>query len=52
MTIEECRKRKKELKRMLENIELLRLALIRSIAIEDMNIADLKKKEKENRHEQ
>lgn len=52
MTIAECRKRKGELKRMLENIELLKLALIRSIAIEDMNIADLKKKEKENRHEQ
>lgn len=45
MTIAECLKRKKELKRMLENIELLKLALIRSIAIEDMNIADLKKKE-------
>lgn len=51
MTIAECRKRKRELKRMLENIELLKLALIRSIAIEDMNIADLKKKEKESRHE-
>lgn len=46
MTITECRKRKKEYKRTLENIELLKLALIRSIAIEDMNIADLKKKEK------
>lgn len=46
MTIAECRKRKKELKRMLDNIESLKLALIRSIAIENMNIADLKKKEK------
>lgn len=47
MTIAECRKRKKELKQMLDNIETLKLALIRSIAIEDVNIADLKKKEKE-----
>lgn len=51
MTIAECRKRKKELKRMLENIDLLKLGLIRSIAIEDMNIADLKKKEKVKKHE-
>lgn len=51
MTIVECRKRRKELKEMLENIELIKLALIRSIAIEDMNIADLKKKEKEKKGE-
>lgn len=51
MTIAKCRKRKKEIKRMLENIELLKLALIRSIAVEDMNIADLKKKEKEQKGE-
>lgn len=46
MTITECRKREKEYKRMLDNIELLKLALIRSIATEDMNIADLKKAKK------
>lgn len=46
MTIKECKERKKKLKQMLNNIEVLKLALIRSIAIEDMNIADLKKKEK------
>lgn len=51
MTIAECRKRRKELKEMLENIELIKLALIRSIAIEDMNIADLKKREKEQKGE-
>lgn len=45
MTIEECRKRKREYKRMLQNIELIRLSLLRSIACEDLNIADLKKKE-------
>ena len=44
MTIEECRKRKREYKRMLQNIELIRLSLLRSIACEDLNIADLKKK--------
>lgn len=43
MTIDECKKRKKELKQMLKSIETLKLALIRSIAIEDLNIADLKK---------
>lgn len=47
MTIAECRKRKKEFQKMLDNIELLKLALIRSVAIEDMNIADLRKREKE-----
>lgn len=46
MTITECRNRKKEYKRMLDNIEFLKLALIRSMAIEDMNIADLQKKAK------
>lgn len=51
MTIEECRQRKKEYKRMLDNIESLKLALIRSIAIEDMNIADLKKKAKKGETE-
>lgn len=51
MTIEECRKRKKEYKRLLDNIELLKLALIRSIAIEDMNIAGLKKHEKAQKGE-
>lgn len=49
MTITECRKRKKEYERMLDNIELLKLALIRSIAIEDINIANLKKREKEQK---
>ena len=44
MTIEECRKRKKEYMRMLQNIELIRLSLMRSIACEDLNIADLKEK--------
>lgn len=43
MTIEECKKRKREYKRMLDNLELLKVALMRSIAIENMNIADLKK---------
>ena len=47
MTIEECKKRKREYKRMLDNLELLKVALMRSIAIENMNIADLKKKEGE-----
>lgn len=51
MTIEECKKRKKELKQMLESIETLKLALLRSIAIEDLNIADLKKKEREKKNE-
>lgn len=51
MTIAECRKRKRELKRMLENIDLMKLALIRSIAIEDMNIADIKRKEKEKEND-
>lgn len=45
MTIEECKKRKKEYERMLANIELLRLALLRSIATEQLNIKNLKKKE-------
>ena len=45
MTINECKKRKREYMRMIENIELLKLALLRSIAIEDSNISDLKKKE-------
>lgn len=49
MTIEECKKRIKELKQILENIETLKVALARSIAIEYMNIADLKKKEKEQK---
>lgn len=47
MTIKECKKRKREYKRMLDNLELLKVALMRSIAIEDMNIADLKKQEGE-----
>ena len=51
MTITECRKRKEEYKQMLDNIEFLKLALIRSIAIEDMNIADLKKKAKKGETE-
>lgn len=51
MTIEECRKRKTEYKRMLDNIESLKLALIRSIAIEDINIANLRKREKEQKGE-
>lgn len=42
MTIKECRARKREYKRMLANLEILKLALIRSIAIEDLNIHDLK----------
>lgn len=46
MTIEECRKRKREYKRMLQNIELIRLSLLRSIACEDLNIAKLKKEGK------
>ena len=46
MTIEECRKRKREYKRMLDNIELFKLALIRSIVKEDVNIANLQKKAK------
>lgn len=49
MTITECRKRKKEYKRLLDNIELLKLALIRSIAIENMNIKKLKEQEKEQK---
>lgn len=44
MTIEECRKRKREYKRMLQNIELIRLSLLRSIVCEELNIAELKKK--------
>lgn len=47
MTLEECKKRKREYIRMLKNLELIQLALIRSIGIEDMNIAELKKKERE-----
>ena len=43
MTIEECRKRKREYKKMLQNIELIRLSLLRSIACEDLNIEALKK---------
>lgn len=46
MTIEECKKRKREYKRMLENIELLRLSLLRSIAVEDLNIRKLREKRK------
>lgn len=49
MTIEECKKRKREYKRMLDNLELLKVALMRSIAIENMNIADLKKREGEQK---
>lgn len=51
MTIAECRKRKREYKSIFDNIESLKLALIRSIAIEDMNIADLKKQENEQKEE-
>lgn len=39
--------RKKKYKQMLDDIELYRLALLRSIAAEQLNIANLKKKEKE-----
>lgn len=45
MTIEECKKRKKEYKRMLENVELISLALKRSIAIEELNIERLRERE-------
>lgn len=48
MTIEECKKRKRELKRMLESIETLKLAIVRSIAIEDLNIKDLRKRGKKS----
>lgn len=51
MTIEECKKRKREYKRMLENIELLRLSLLRSIAVEDLNIRKLREKRKEKTHD-
>lgn len=44
MTIKECRKRKREYVRMLKNLELLRLSLLRSITTEELNIKDLKKK--------
>lgn len=42
MTIKECKKRKKELKQIIESLDTLKLALIRSIAVEDLNIAELK----------
>lgn len=44
MTLDECKKRKREYIRMLKNLELIQLSLVRSIGIEDMNIAELKKK--------
>lgn len=49
MTIEECKKRKKEYERMLDNISLLQLALLRSIATEQLNIEELKRKAKEQK---
>lgn len=48
MTEAECKKRIKEYKRIIENMELIKIALARSIAIEYGNIADLRKKAKNN----
>ena len=48
MTIEEeiyeCRKRRKEYMRLIKDIDLMRLAYVRSLATETLNIAELKKK--------
>lgn len=45
--IKQCKKRKKEYKRMIKNIDLLRLSFERSIAVEDINIERLKQMEGE-----
>lgn len=44
MTIEECEKRKKEMEQLLKRIEILKLAVVRFIDIENRFIEDLKKK--------
>ena len=49
--LEEARKRKKEYMRMYQNIELLKLAIARSIATEDFNIKEYKKRIKEKANE-
>ena len=45
--LKESHKRKKEYIRMLGNLDLIRLALARSIATEQLNIKSLKKQLKE-----
>lgn len=49
--IKECRKRKKEYIRLLKDLDLMRLAYARSIATETYNIADLRRRLKEQKNE-
>ena len=45
--IKECQKRRKEYNRLIEDIDLMKLAYLRSIATETVNIAKLRKQLKE-----
>lgn len=47
--IKEAQKRRKEYMRLIKDIDLMKLAYARSIATETLNIADLKKKLKEQK---
>lgn len=47
--LKDSRTRLKEYKRMLNDEELYRLAILRSIATEQLNVANLKKKLKEQK---
>lgn len=48
--IKECETRKREYKRMVQNLDLMRLALIRSYTTEVFNIKEYKRQLKEQKN--